>query len=71
MNAVISVKDWKIKEGQLQGTYAVLVNGKEVAKQDFNTGYSSDKQYAFSADVIAKAQEIGKQLETELNSLLT
>lgn len=76
MQVSLSLKNWKIiqdektKLPKVCGTYAVVMADKEIAVQDFNTGYNS-KELSFSGDCFAAFQKAEEILKAELTKLLS
>jgi hypothetical protein len=76
MQVSLSLKNWKVVQDEktklprVQGSYSVMMGEKEIAVQDFNTGYNA-KELSFSGDVYKAFQSAEDVLKAELTQLLS
>lgn len=79
MQVQLVLKEWKItksdKKGDsapvIAGEYAIEMDGKEIAKQDFNgCGFGSSKKIPFSGDLVQKVMALEKAIADEIKTLV-
>ena len=67
----IDVNEWKIGEKDgvklIGGEYVIKSGAAEVARKDFNLGYSCQK-IPFSASLLMEAEELGKKVVAEVKA---
>jgi len=76
MNVTLSLKNWSIiqdektKLPKVCGKYAVMMGEKEVAVQEFNSGYSA-KDLGFSGELIKCVMATESLIRTEIEGMLS
>ena len=63
------VKDKETKAVSLAGEYTIEAMGMTIAKQSFNSDYSSVK-FPFSANLVQRIQDLEKDILSEINGLV-
>ena len=69
MKTEMVIKDWQIKEEEgravIAGNYAVMLGGKEIATQAFNSGYGA-LEIAFEREIQDAARELSVKISESI-----